>query len=487
MLYCLNLDLKNKKNTLINTYKDKMNQCNKIFKENIEIIILGATGDLSHKKLFPSLYNLYKDISFKEQFNIIALGRQPISNEEFCSKFDDTIEKTQERQGFYSKIKYIQCDFTNKEDLKILKTQLDKTCSSRIFYLALPPAIYKEVIQSLIDTTLNKSCEKHGTFTRIVLEKPFGKDLESSQILNKIILAGFKENQIFRIDHYLGKEPIQNIFSFRFANNIFENLWNNTYIDNIQIKVLENIGVEERGAFYDANGALIDVFQNHALQMLAILTMEKPTMFKEEYIREEKNNLLKSLIYKNSLKGQYEGYKNEKDVDKNSKRETFIAVKLEINNDRWKNLPVYIQTGKNLNEKRTEISVEFKPSNNNLFQNKLSSNILKFLIQPNLGIELKLLGKVPSISDYLLSDIDMIYRYSDFFGELKSEYEKLLIDCILGNQINFTRSDEIDNAWRLVDTIEKDIKEKEPLIYNKNSKGPTGLNEFIQKDSRHWD
>jgi glucose-6-phosphate 1-dehydrogenase len=463
-----------------------MNKCNKNLKTSIDLIILGATGDLAHKKLFPALYNLYDDFSFKEKFNIIALGRQNLSNSEFCSKFNDTINPSQKRDLFYNKIQYIQCDFTKKEELKLLKNNLDKTCSSKILYLALPPVIYKDVIQALIEAQFNIPCEEHSTFTRIVLEKPFGNNLESAIELNKTILSGFKEKQVFRIDHYLGKEPIQNIFSFRFANNSFENIWSSKYIDNIQIKVLEDIGVEDRGSFYDANGALVDVFQNHILQMLSILTMDRPKEFTEGYIREEKNNILKTLIYKSSLKGQYDGYRDEDNVDKNSKRETFIAVKLDINSKRWENTPIYIQTGKYLNEKRTEISVVFKENEPNLFKEKNNPNVLKFLIQPELGIELKLLGKVPSISDYMLSDIDMVYRYSNFFRELKSEYEKLLIDCILGNQINFTRSDEIDNAWRLVDEIEDDIKEKEPLIYQKESKGPSNTDTFIEQDSRYW-
>jgi glucose-6-phosphate 1-dehydrogenase len=458
-----------------------------IFEKSIDIVIFGATGDLAHRKLFPSLYNLYTDSSFKDKFNIIALGRIDSSNSDFTSRFNDTIPQKKERDDFYNRIKYFKCDFTKKSELIRLKVELDKVCNSRIFYLALPPAIYNETISSLIDTGLNIPCKEHSTFTRIILEKPFGHNLESSIELNKTILSGFSEKQIFRIDHYLGKEPVQNIFSFRFANNIFENIWNKDYIDNIQIKVLEDMGVEDRGAFYDANGALIDVFQNHILQILSILTMEKPHEFKEEYIREEKNNILKSIIYESSLKAQYKGYKEENNVSSESKRETFIALKLKIQNDRWSSIPIYVQTGKYLNEKRTEISVIFKKNGSRLFKGSNKPNILKFLIQPDLGIELNLLGKIPSVSDYILSDIDMLYKYSDYFGELKSEYEKLLIDCILGNQINFTRSDEIENAWRLVDKIENDIKNISPIIYEPRSKGPSNLDEFIKKDSRNWE
>ena len=221
--------------------------------------------------------------------------------------------------------------------------------------------------------------------------------------------------------------------------------------------------------------------------MLSILTMEKPREFKEEYIREEKNNILKSIHYESALKAQYKGYREERNVSPDSNRDTFIALKLNIDNNRWKDTPIYIQTGKYLDEKRTEISVIFKKNGSRLFGGSNEPNILKFLIQPDLGIELNLLGKVPSVSDYMLSDIDMLYKYSDHFGELKSEYEKLLIDCILGNQINFTRSDEIENAWRLVDKIEADIKDISPFIYETRSKGPKELNDFIEKDSRNWE
>lgn len=460
--------------------------CKKETQSTIDFIIFGATGDLAHKKLFPSLFNLYKDFKFKEKIKILALGRSPQSSEEFVKRFDDTIAQSTQRDDFYKIIEYFPCDFTNIDELKKLKDKLDAACASRIFYLAIPPLIYPDVISNLESVGLNKTCDTHSTFSRVILEKPFGEDLESSKKLNKIILSGFQENQIYRIDHYLGKEPVQNIFSFRFANNTFENIWDCKYVDNIQIRILEDMGIEGRGEFYDSTGALVDVFQNHALQMLSILTMDKPKEFEENYIREEKNTLLKSLVFKDCIKGQYEGYTSEDKVSPDSKRETYVAVKLEIANERWNKVPIFIETGKYLNERRTEISVVMKKNKDKLFKGNSNNNVLKFLIYPDLGIELKLLGKVPTFSNYEVTDIDMKYKYSNFFGELKSEYEKLLIDCIQGEQINFTRSDEIENAWVLVDSIQKEIKDKTPIIYPKSSKGPKETIALLKKDTLYW-
>ncbi len=458
--------------------------CNKVLNKNIEIIIFGATGDLAHKKLFPSISNLFKDFKYKDKFNILALGRNEETTSDFTQRFNDTIDK-ENREQFYSKIEYFVCDFLKKEDLEKLKIRLDKTCSSKILYLAIPPSLYEAVILNIEEVGLNKPCSNHNNFIRIVLEKPFGENLKTSKSLNKTLLSGFSENQIFRIDHYLGKEPIQNIFSFRFANNIFENLWNNNYIDNIQIKVSEDIGIETRGFFYEQTGALVDVFQNHILQMLSVLTMDTPYLFEEKYIRKEKNNILKKLTFSDVIKGQYIGYKEENNVSPDSLTETYIALKLEIKNSRWRNVPIYIETGKFLKEKKTEISVVFKKGNNNLFK-KNGHNVLKFLIQPALGIGLTMLAKIPSIYDYEVSNINMLYNFSDYFGEVKSEYEKLLIDCIEGNQINFTRSDEIESSWILVDKIKTDIKNKKPILYKKGSLGPTERDMFLKKDNRYW-
>ncbi|MHB8442937.1 MAG: glucose-6-phosphate dehydrogenase [Patescibacteria group bacterium] len=468
------------------------NHCSKIKKDSLRIFVFGATGDLAHKKLFPSLFNLYKNMRLNEDIEIVAIGRKDFSDSSFNNTLHSYIVKSlgglvkdEDLQSFFSRVKYLNVDFQNLEDIKKLKIISDSECMSQIFYLAVPPSFYKIISKNLEIVGLNKQCLDHNSFSRIVLEKPFGTDLKSAEDLNRVLLAGFSEKQIYRIDHYLGKEPVQNIFSFRFANNIFENIWSNKYIDSIQIQLLEDIGIEKRGAFYDATGVIIDVFQNHILQMLAILTMNKPKVFKEENIRYEKNSLISRISVTDIVKGQYEGYKEEQDVDPQSKRDTFVAMKIQISSRRWKGVPIYIKTGKMLDMKKTIISVVFKNTKKELFGGQFKGDILSFIIQPDLGIKLNFAGKVPGM-DYQIADIQMEYKYSDYFGELKSEYEKLLTDCILGNQMNFTRTDEIENSWRIVDKIENNVKDKQPLLYTKKSGGPKEAHDLINNDNRSW-
>ncbi len=469
------------------------NHCIKTKKDSLHIFVFGATGDLAHKKLFPSLFNLYRNMRLDKDIEIFAIGRRDYTDSSFEATLTPFIKaalvhdhiKEEELTKFFLKIHYLNLDFQNIGDMKKIKAMSDSDCISQIFYLAVPPAFYAIISKNLETVGLNKQCEEHNTFSRIVLEKPFGTDLKSAESLNKVLLAGFEERQIYRIDHYLGKEPVQNIFSFRFANNIFENIWSNKYIDSIQIQLLEDIGIEQRGAFYDATGVIIDVFQNHILQMLAILTMNKPKVFDEDHIRYEKNSLISKISIIDTIKGQYEGYKEEQNVDPQSNRDTFVAMKLHINSRRWKGIPVYIKTGKMLDMKKTIISVVFKNIKKELFRGQFNGDILSFIIQPDLGIKLNFAGKVPGM-DYQITDVQMEYKYSDYFGELKSEYEKLLTDCILGNQMNFTRTDEIESSWRIVDKIEKEVKDKKPLMYKQNSSGPKEAQDLIKKDNRYW-
>ncbi|MCL4392998.1 glucose-6-phosphate dehydrogenase [Patescibacteria group bacterium] len=447
------------------------NPCSKIVDEGLDFIIFGSTGDLSHRKLFPALYNLYKDVKYKDKINIIALGRKEIERDEFLSTFTPFIENKDKIEEFFGKIIYKKCDFTSTDDMNSLSQYLLSRCRSRIFYLAVPPLSYEEIISSIGKVGLQKECIEHKTFTRIILEKPFGYDLSSTKRINRLLLSLFKETQIFRIDHYLGKEPIQNILAFRFVNNVFENIWNNKFISKIEINLLEDIGIEKRGIFYEETGVLIDVFQNHILQMLSIITMNKPKIMNDEHIRREKNKILQKVRLGEFIKGQYEGYTDEENVSKTSLRETFLFTKVFLKSKRWRNVPIYIKSGKDLKNKDTNIKVYFKKIPQESFSGDFSQNILDFMIQPELGIYLNFGGKVPG-EENKVTNIKMEYLYTNYFGELKSEYEKLLIDCIQGKQMNFASTDEIETAWQITDRFEKRIKNIKPLIYKKHSLGP---------------
>ena len=458
--------------------------CEKAFEENIDFIIFGATGDLAHKKLFPDLYNLAKDAKFSERIRIIAVGRKDFTKDEFLSTFNEFIPE-EDRISFFSRIEYFKADFSNLDEMKLLADYLGKNCHSRIFYLAVPPAFYSIIAENLGKVKLNYGCSKHNSFSRIVIEKPFGIDLKSSLELNKTILSVFHEDQVYRIDHYLGKEPVENIFTFRFSNNIFENIWNNKFIDSIQVIATEDIGIEKRGAFYDSTGALIDVFQNHIIQMISILTMEKPTRFQESFIRTNKTNLIKQLTVSSVVKGQYAGYHDEPNVAPDSIIDTFIAAKLVLQSPKFKGVPIYVKAGKMLSEKKTQIVVIFKPTIRSIFEGDFSSNMLSFQIHPSFNIGLNFAGKVPGF-DYTITNMKMNSSYDNYYGELKSEYEKLMIDCILGNQMNFARTDEINASWKITDIIKDKIKNITPIIYPQGSTGPTEAETIIKSDGRSW-
>ena len=446
-----------------------------LVEDGLDFVIFGITGDLAHKKLIPSIFNLYKDVSYRSKINIIGIGRKEMQKEDFIKTFYPFIEESEDREMFFEKMEYFKCDFSNIEEMQSLKQELEKHCRSRIFYLSVPPLSYEEIISNIGKTGMYKNCNIHKTFIRIVLEKPFGYNLSSTKRINRKLLSIFKETQIFRIDHYLGKEPIQNILAFRFVNNVFENIWNKNFIDKIEINLLEEIGIEKRGVFYEETGVLIDVIQNHCLQMLSIISMNRPRVMNDENIRKEKNNVLKKVRIKGFIKGQYVGYREEANVSETSLRETYLFLKLFIQNKRWKGVTIYIKSGKELKYKDTSIKIYFKKIHQNSFVGDFSQNILNFMIHPNLGISLNFGGKVPG-EEYNITNIKMEYLYSEYFGELKSEYEKLLIDCINGVQVNFSSTDEIESAWSIIDNIERKIINIDPVIYKQGSLGPEVFN-----------
>lgn len=398
------------------------------------IIILGASGDLAHRKLLPALSKLYDKGEIDASSIIIGSGRKDMSNDEFQSRVNSTDE--------FKKILLYHQGIKGLKELLISKGGFDTI----IVFLALPPVVYGTTIHALRD-------EGFDTEIRIVLEKPFGYDYASAHKLNEEITTCFNENQIYRIDHYLAKEAVQNILVFRFANAIFSPVWNSRYIESIQINAFESIGIENRGAYFDNAGIIRDMVQNHLIQLLCLLTMEAPISLIAEEIRNQKINILKTLRVKNCMRYQYNGYREEDGVKSDSTTETYAEMELEIFNMRWAGTPIYIRAGKATNRKGTEIGVKFKSlpgllynENGNLEQNKII-----FKIQPAEGIVLDLSSKIPG-EDIKISNTNMNFCYRDSFaGEIPEAYQKLLLDALKGDRTLFVSADETELSWKQFD------------------------------------
>jgi glucose-6-phosphate 1-dehydrogenase len=484
--------------------------------ESIAFVIFGVTGDLTKRKLLPALYQLAMEKRIPEKIDIIGFARRP---------WDDTFMQKELTEGIneYARIspvdnkttsellsnsKYFQSEFEIKQGYKELKQYLaEKNYQKIIFYLATPPDSYKNIINNLSvcqDFVLQKK------WVRIVVEKPYGKDLESAQILENDLKMCFTEEQIFRIDHYLGKETVQNILVFRFANGIFEPLWNNRYIDHVQITVSESEGVGTRAGYFDNSGVIRDMFANHLLQLVSLTAMEAPYAFNADSVRDEKMKVLKSLrpltgkdASKNTIRGQYEetkiagkilpGYLNENRVAKNSITETYLCAKLFIDNWRWANVPFYIRSGKFLPVRATEIAIQFKQIPLSLFNWKNMAgeapNVLVLRLQPDEGITLSFGAKLPGPVNQI-APVNMEFCYRDAFGSEPPEaYERLLLDCILGDQTLFTRHDEVIEQWRFVNEILKAWEEypvKKLPKYQIGSWGPVEAEQFTARDNRKW-
>ena len=477
-------------------------------------IIFGGTGDLAKRKLYPSLFRLFRKGSINKHFAVIGTARREWSDDYFREVVTDSIQSLkpspQELADFISHFYYQSHNVNDTEEYKVLgnlANELDSMYElegNRLFYLAMAPRFFGTISKHIKS---EKIMTENG-FSRLVIEKPFGTDFETAQQLNSEIAAVFNEDQIFRIDHYLGKEMIQNISAVRFGNNIFESLWNHRYIDNVQITLAEDLGVEERGGYYDQSGALKDMVQNHILQVVALLAMEPPTLFSEEAIRTEKITALKAIrvyndqeVKENFVRGQYvtgktadTNYKEEPGVDENSQTETFVAGKLMIDNFRWAGVPFYIRTGKRLSEKGTRINIVFKSTPINVFREAdtshqdLPDNILTIYIQPTEGFSLTLNGK--EVGDgFNIDPVKLNYRHSqENLDNSPEAYEKLLLDCLKGDATNFTHWDEVANSWKIVDTV-KETWDKETTdipTYPAGSMGPNCAFELLEKDNRQW-
>lgn len=487
--------------------------------EPASIIIFGATGDLARRKLVPALYNLARDNYLPPVYNIVGFARKPRTDEEIRQEYKKAVtefsrQKIEEQvwDSFAQNIFYVQSNLDDLEGYKRLKAELDRkdqergSAGNRLFYLAVPPELMPQIIDLLGASGLNES----AGYTRIILEKPFGRDLASAVELNRLLHQVFDESQIYRIDHYLGKEAVQNIFVFRFANGILEPIWNRTYINNVQITVAETVGVEQRGEYYDNSGALRDIIQNHGLQLLAVTTMEPPADFSPTDVRDAKSQVLRSIrpqafeeIRDWTVRGQYgagaiggvqvPGYRTEPEVNPESVTETYVALKLYIENWRWAGVPFYLRTGKHLPKRYTEIAIEFNLPPLMLFGrdgvNQMEPNSLVFNIQPDEGISLKFESKIPG-QDNRIRPVNMDFRYTSSFGEAAPEaYERLLLDAMLGDPMLFTRYDEVEAEWAVITPILEAWKQIPPPAfpnYDAGTWGPKAADEFIQRDTRKW-
>ncbi len=470
-------------------------------------VIFGATGNLSYLKLLPALYNLLNQEELRGRCPVLGVGTKELSDKDFQERAKEALKNA----GISSKDMNNWCDTClyyhslgkssdNYSGLTERIRSLEKEYKipgNRVFYMALPPGIFPKAITGIGESGLNKS----QGWVRIVIEKPFGNDLSSAQELNHLLHRYFYETQVYRIDHYLGKETVQNLLIFRFANTIFESLWNRDRIDNIQITVAESIGIAERARYYDKAGALRDIVQNHLTQLLTLIAMEVPSVFEADDIRGEKVKVLRSIPLirpDNVVFGQYDkgtingkkvhGYKEEKGVADDSSTETYVAMKVEIDNWRWQGIPFYIRAGKRLPRRVTQIIITFRHEPVCIFHPysscKITSNRLVITLQPDEGFHLYFDVKKPGEPLWLKTE-SLHFHYKDAFGPLPEAYQTLIQDILQGDQTLFVRADEVEASWRLFTPL---LKQDFPIhSYTAGTMGPEEADKFLIKDGRKWE
>ncbi len=491
------------------------------------IVVFGATGDLTSRKILPAVYNLRRAGLLPSETSVVGFSRRSLSDDDFRTAMRDSVfanSRVRVEEGlwrdFAEGLFYQPGDFADRAAYRDLAERLEQidaargTRGNRLFYLATPPAAYEEIVANLGRVGLDRQGEREG-WARIVVEKPFGHDLESAGELNDALVEVFDESQVYRIDHYLGKETVRNLMVFRFGNGIFEPLWNRRYVDHVQITVAEDLGIEGRGEFYEQAGASRDILQNHLLQLLTLVAMEPPIAFEADALRDEKVRVLRAVdpnwtdarTRANVVRAQYTegwvgdkhvaGYRAEPEVSPKSKTETFVALKVEVQNWRWADVPFYLRTGKRLPRRATEIAIQFKLPPLMLFGESATPpepNLLALRIQPDEGIMLRFAAKVPELGlDVRSVNMDFAYGLS-FAREAPEAYETLLLDAMLGDASLFTRADEVEAAWAivtpLIDVWQKWDRDGTPdselCFYEAGSWGPENADQLIEHDGRRW-
>ncbi|MGD0923073.1 MAG: glucose-6-phosphate dehydrogenase [Terriglobia bacterium] len=492
--------------------------------EPCAMVIFGASGDLTERKLVPALYYLTRERLLPAGFSVVGCGRTPFTHDQFREKMRAAVRNALKLpegddpllQSFLEGVFYLTDDFGTPAAygrLNALLDQLDRergTCGNRLFYLSTPPSFFPITVKQLGVANLAKPRELGKNWTRIVIEKPFGRGWESARELNRVVTEVFNEDQVYRIDHYLGKETVQNLLVFRFANGVFEPLWNHRYIDHIQITVAEDLGIENRGSYYEEAGLVRDMIQNHVLQLLSLVAMEPPPTFQAAAVRDEKAKVLRSIrpvpverVPDFAVRGQYaEGfvkgqrvpaYRSEPKVAADSVTETYGAVKLLIDNWRWAGVPFYLRSGKRLAKRVTEISIQFHRVPHLLFRDtptdQIEPNLLEIQIQPDEGIALKFNAKLPGAT-MQIRPVTMDFRYGESFGASPpTAYETLLLDCMLGDGTLFNREDAVELSWELVEPILTRWSQdgaKGLTFYEAGTWGPAEAEAFIQEDGHRW-
>jgi glucose-6-phosphate 1-dehydrogenase len=472
------------------------------------LVIFGASGDLTARKLVPALKRLAHHKRLPAEFAVVGVARSPMSDDDFRAKLRNGPD-----DGLLDRFRYLAGGYDDPDTYKRLAALLDEldtthgTAGNRLFYLSTPPQAFEPVIRGLTAAGLNRATDEQ--FSRVVIEKPYGRDEASARALDDTVHAGFDESQVFRIDHYLGKDTVQNVLALRFANAIFQPIWDRTWVDHVQITVAETLGVGTRGSFYEHAGATRDILQNHVLQVLALALMEPPASFSPEAVRNEKVKLLQSIrlptvndIDRIAVRGQYSrggtaeelmpGYREEAGVDPRSKTETYAALRLDVDNWRWAGVPFYVRTGKRLPRRATEVVLQFqRPPHLPIRADQVSElqpDALILRIQPDEGITLRFGAKVPGHS-FMVRSASMEFSYQETFKEESPEaYERLLLDALIGDPTLFIRSDEVEHSWRIVDPIVAHWQDSDGRIpfYEAASWGPTEGEQLLARDGRSW-